>query len=137
MEQVKAGHAGVAYGPLLVGEQQDSMLYWLARATREMRKARDRKQVHVAASAGVDQSTIWRWEQAVGWPRNIDAVIAAYADDFEIEPLVIWEHALELWRASDLDDAEALERDEEEAVRQAAERDAAPAPSGRTRRQKG
>ena len=86
---------------------RDSMLLWLARAAVAARKAADRKQVHIAASANRDQSSIFRFEQAAegkgGWPRDADRIISAYADDLDIEPIDLWAHALEMWRADRAD----------------------------------
>jgi hypothetical protein len=114
------------------------MLYWLAQAAKQAREAAERKQVHVAASADRDQSSIYRFEQARTWPRDPDAIIGAYADDLDVDPVEIWATAVELWRAW----AAALSPEERAA--QAAEAAAArsrkrrPAPSrgkaGRPRR---
>lgn len=77
---------------------EDTMLYWLARAAKELRIAAGRKQVHVAASIDKDQSTIWRFEKGEGWPRETDLFVAGYADDLDIEPIDIWARALDMWR---------------------------------------
>lgn len=77
---------------------QGTMVYWLARAAKELREAAGRKQVHVAASMSKDQSTVYRFEQGGTVPRELDLFIAAYADDLEIEPMQIWARALELWK---------------------------------------
>lgn len=97
--QTQAGYDWAAYGAVLVPDQ-DSMLPYLAAAAVELRTAADRKQVHVAASADLDQSTIWRFEQGQKWPRDADAVIAAYADDLGIAAGEIWARALQLWDAA-------------------------------------
>lgn len=76
------------------------MLYWLAQAAKQAREAAGRKQVHVAASANKDQSSIYRFEAAQGWSRDTDLILAAYADDLDIDPLDIWETAIRLWRES-------------------------------------
>lgn len=75
------------------------MLYWLAHACREARTEAKRKQVHVAASADVDQSTVNRFESGASWPRNADRVVAAYADDLDLEPVDLWRTALKMWEA--------------------------------------
>lgn len=85
------------YGPA-VPFAEDTMLHWLARAASEARRAADRKQVHIAASADMDQSSMFRFEQAKGWPRDPDKVIAAYADDLDVDPFQLWEQALRMWR---------------------------------------
>lgn len=76
----------------------DSMLYWLAAATRRARVASGRLQVHVAASASVNQSTIDRFESHIAWPRDADKVISAYADDLDVTPIELWTAAVELWQ---------------------------------------
>lgn len=79
---------------------ENSMLFWLARAAKELREAADRKQVHIAASIDKDQSTIYRFEQARAWPRQADLIVAGYADDLDIDDArTIWRRALELWEA--------------------------------------
>lgn len=71
------------------------MLYWLAQAAKQAREAAGRKQVHVAASANKDQSSIYRFEAAQGWSRDTDLILAAYADDLDIDPR---DPNLERWR---------------------------------------
>lgn len=79
------------------------MLPWIGGAARAAREAGGRKQVHIAATLGVDQSTIGRFEGGRAWPRDPDKVIAAYADDLDITPLEIWDAALRMWRADRTD----------------------------------
>lgn len=82
----------------------ESMLYWLAEAARKARLTAGRKQVHVAASykavakEAVDQSTIARFEKHIAWPRDADAMIAAYADDLNVTAVELWSAAVEMWR---------------------------------------
>lgn len=79
----------------------DTMIYWLARAARELREGAEppRKQVHVAAALSIDQSTVYRFEQGESWPRQTDAVVAAYAEDLDIDDArEIWELALRMWK---------------------------------------
>jgi hypothetical protein len=88
--------------PQLASDYRASMMLpWLAQAARELREARGRKLVNVASSLGASESTVWRFENAVGWPERPDLMIAAYADDLDIAPLAIWSRALELWRAAE------------------------------------
>jgi hypothetical protein len=75
------------------------MLPWIARAARDARIAAGRKQVHVAASADVDQSTVHRFESAIAWPRDIDRMVAAYADDLDIPAVELWRRAVDAWGA--------------------------------------
>lgn len=75
------------------------MLYWLATAAKQLREEAGRKQVHIAASLSTDQSSIYRFERTDTWTRDPDLLIAAYADDLDIEdPREIWELALTMWR---------------------------------------
>lgn len=77
------------------------MSYWMALACRTAREAQRRKQVHIAAGADVDQSTIARFERAIAWPRQTDRVIAAYADDLGTTPRALWAEAMRLWTEHD------------------------------------
>lgn len=97
--QTQAGSIWDAYGAVLVPDY-DSMLPFLAAAAVELRKAAERKQVHVAASANLDQSTIWRFERGESWPRDPDSIIGAYADDLGITAGEIWARGLGLWEAA-------------------------------------
>lgn len=74
-----------------------SMLTYLAAACREARQVADRLQVHVAAEAGVSESTIWKFEARQGWPRDVDRILNAYASDLELKERDLWARALELW----------------------------------------
>lgn len=112
--QLQAGISASAYGAPPMAA--NTMSYWLAVAAKQLREAAERKQVHIAAGADVDQSTVWRFEKQKTFPRDINAVVDAYAEDLDTQPIEIWAHALELWRASQLADAEALEQDEEAAI---------------------
>jgi hypothetical protein len=76
----------------------DEMLYWLAKACKEARLAAGRKLVHIGASADKDQTSIWRFEKGLGWPRETDLFIAAYADDLDVTPMQLWLMALEMWQ---------------------------------------
>lgn len=90
------------------------MLYWLGRAARDAREQKGRLQVHVAASLGVNQDTVSRFEHGRTWPRDPDLMIAAYAEDLDIDPRDIWDAALACWRtdgqAASLDDLRRAER---------------------------
>ena len=109
MDALQAVQDGKVYGP-----RMEAMMYFLRQAARELREARDRKQVHIAAGGDVDQSTVNRFERGESQPRDLDKLVEAYADDFDMDALDIWAHAIELWRSSRLSDAEAVERDQEE-----------------------
>lgn len=77
---------------------EDTMIHWLALAAKQAREAAGRKQVHVAAAMDKNQSTVYRFEQGLSWPRDTELFVAAYAEDLDLDPLFLWESALELWR---------------------------------------
>lgn len=99
--KTQAQQVEAAYGPA-VAVERDAMLYWLARAAKQLREAAGRKTIHIAARANgeeaVDQSTIWRFEQARAWPKKPDEMVQAYAEDLDVDPFLVWEEALRLWR---------------------------------------
>src|SRR4051794_41917074 len=68
--QAQAQALGGAYAAAVAAP--DAMLYWLARAAKQSREAAGRKQVHVAAEADKDQSSIYRFESAGGWARGTE-----------------------------------------------------------------
>ena len=78
---------------------------YLAQAAREAREAKGRKPYNIASAPpgakGYDPSTVWRFEQAEGWPRNADQMVDLYADDLGIDPIELWSRALELWRETE------------------------------------
>lgn len=88
-----------AYAPAMASPE-GTMTFWLAVAAKELREAAGRLHVHVAASMSKNQSTVYRFEEGNTVPRDLNLFIAAYADDLDIEPMQIWERALELWRES-------------------------------------
>lgn len=95
--QAQAQRFGAAYGAPVA--DTDSMLFWLSRALSTAREAADRKQVHVAASASVDQSSVARLEKGISWPRDPERFVNAYADDLDIDSIDLWEEAVRQWRA--------------------------------------
>lgn len=107
VRQAQAGSAEKPYGlrvpapPLDVPDTGAAMRYWLAYTVKSLREAAGRKLSHVAASADRDQSTIYRFERGtMTFPSETDHIIAAYADDLDIEPYVIWQLAVDNWVAS-------------------------------------
>lgn len=73
----------------------DPLLIALARICREARKEIPLKQVHIAARADVDQSTIARFERAGGWPQDVVRIINAYAEELDLDPWNLWQQALD------------------------------------------
>lgn len=90
----------------------DTMSYWLARAAKQLRVAAERKQVHIAAAADRDQSTVYRFEQGASFPRDTDRLIAAYAKELDITALEIWQMALHMWQAGGTESDTDVERNE-------------------------
>lgn len=78
----------------------DSMLPFLAEAAKAAREGAGRKQVHVAAAADLDQSTIFRFERGRSWPTDPDRILRGYADDLELDVRVLWQDALNRWGSS-------------------------------------
>jgi transcriptional regulator with XRE-family HTH domain len=78
----------------------NTMIHWLATAAKRLREEQRRKQVHIAAALSIDQSSVYRFEAGNNWPRDPDAMIAAYAEDLDIDDVrEIWRLALELWES--------------------------------------
>ena len=74
------------------------MLFWIATACKQARKHAGRIQSQIAASAVVDQATINRFEHHIAWPKvGADRIVAAYADDLDIDVLALWQQAIHLW----------------------------------------
>lgn len=81
------------------------MLPWVAQVATDRRLALGKRQVHVAAMADVDQSTIDRFERCMAWPRKLDQVIAAYAEILGVTQQDLWAEAVERWRDADATDS--------------------------------
>jgi transcriptional regulator with XRE-family HTH domain len=78
--------------------REHTLLYWLGQTVREEREQRNRLQVHVAASVGVSQRTVARFESGVAWPRDPELLVEAYGDDLGVDPADLWERAIVRWR---------------------------------------
>jgi transcriptional regulator with XRE-family HTH domain len=81
----------------------NTMLFWLARVARQLRTQAGCKQVEIAAALSrvgehTDQSTVYRFEQARAWPRSPETLIAAYAEELEVDAREIWALAIALWQ---------------------------------------
>lgn len=75
------------------------MLFWIAAACMQARKHAGRIQSQIAASAVVDQATINRFEHHIAWPKvGADRIVAAYADDLDVDVLKLWQQAIDLWQ---------------------------------------
>lgn len=74
------------------------MLFWIAAACKQAREHAGRIQSQIAASAIVDQATINRFEHHIAWPKvGADRIVAAYADDLDVEVIQLWQQAMRLW----------------------------------------
>ena len=81
-----------------IAPDRRTMLYWLARACRELREAADVKPGDVAAVVRIDTGTVYRFEKAERLPHKIDQLIAAYAYLCGIDDgREIWQTAVEDW----------------------------------------
>ena len=94
--QAQARDNGAAY--LAPVPDENAMVFWLSAACKAARELTDRRQVHIAAEANVDQSTIARFEDVRAWPKRPDHIVNAYASDLELDPYDLWEEALRMWR---------------------------------------
>ena len=89
-----------SYAVPVTGAPDNGVLPWIAGVCRQARIAAGRRQVHIAAAADVDQSTVNRFELAQGWPRDVDAMIAAYAEDLAIPAIELWRRAIDAWQSA-------------------------------------
>jgi transcriptional regulator with XRE-family HTH domain len=55
------------------------------------------RQIDIATIAGVTHSAVSRFENGQSWPRNPDAMIAAYAVETSTWPIDLWTKAIALW----------------------------------------
>lgn len=85
-------HALAVAGPV-------PMLPYIAAACRDARERQGRLQVHIAAELGRGEAAVQRFEAGKHWPRDPDAMVAAYARDLDIQPIDIWQEALRRWQA--------------------------------------
>jgi len=76
-----------------------SMRYWLSRILREARERAHIRRQEIAIVAGLDASTISRFENATSWPQQLDRLVAAYAQLCGIEDgRELWTQALRSWQ---------------------------------------
>ena len=79
--------------------EHHSMKYWLARILREARERAQIRRQEIATVAGLDSSTISRFENATSWPQQLDRVVAAYAHLCGIsDGRELWSQALHAWQ---------------------------------------
>lgn len=75
-----------------------TMLSALAHVCRQAREQAGRKRYHVAARVGHTEKTIERFETGRTWPKDIEAMVDAYAQEAGLEPVELWLRAIEYWR---------------------------------------
>lgn len=74
------------------------MLLYLSEAAKAARERAERRVEGVADLADVSVGAVYRFERGESWPHKVDQVVSAYADIAGVEPLEIWQRALNLWR---------------------------------------
>lgn len=90
----------------------DQMVKWLGEAARDCREAAGLRRIQIASQAGLHTDvTVKRFEEGRTWPRNIDQLLATYAETCSAlendecwvkgDPRNIWQRALDNWRAND------------------------------------
>jgi transcriptional regulator with XRE-family HTH domain len=81
-------------------EDGRTMRYWLSCTLKEVRERAGQKPKTVAELAGVDASTISRFENNQAWPQKIDRMVAAYAMLSGVDDgRDLWHEAVERFRA--------------------------------------
>lgn len=84
-----------------------TLLCWLARVCRTAREdVAGYPQRTIADEAGVDHSTISRFEHAKAWPSDPGNVVRAYAHVLELDELKLWTTAIRMWRRHRQDNAD-------------------------------
>lgn len=71
------------------------LLEKLAAVCRETRRESGRTQIEIATAVGVGHVTVSRFERAVRWPREIEALVEAYADASGVTARELWLRAIE------------------------------------------
>lgn len=75
-----------------------ALLPHLAAVARECRQAADATVWDIADAAGVNTSTVYRFERGCAWPKDPDMLLAAYGVIEDCHPAELWERALRRWR---------------------------------------
>jgi len=77
------------------------LLPHLGKAARTLRRERGIKLVRVGAALDKTEAALARFERGEAQPNDLDATIQAYAEELDIDPIEIWQLALEYWDAAD------------------------------------
>lgn len=56
------------------------------------------KQIDIASTAGVSEGAVSRFETGRNTPRDLDRLVAAYAEECEAAPYELWLAALDAWQ---------------------------------------
>lgn len=67
----------------------------LGATCREAREAAGRLQIDIATRAGVNETTIGRFERDGRWAWNTDQIVAAYAREIGTTERALWQAALD------------------------------------------
>jgi hypothetical protein len=72
------------------------MLSWLSDVCYEAREGASLRREDIASRGGVSYHMIYRFEEyADRWPRDIDALVGAYAKAVEVDPRLLWLQTVE------------------------------------------
>ena len=75
------------------------MLDHLGRACLSARRGAGLRQIDIATVAGVSHGAVSRFETpGGGHPRDVEALVTAYASECAVPALSLWELALQAWR---------------------------------------
>lgn len=67
------------------------MLSWLSDVCYEARQGAGLRREDIASRGGVSYHLIYRFEEyADRWPRDIDALVCAYAESVGVDPRLLW-----------------------------------------------
>lgn len=74
---------------------------WLGQAMRGKRQAAGVTMSEIAGTLRMSEAAVSKFERAEAFPRNIDAVLVAYAEALGVDDSrTFWIDAIELWRAT-------------------------------------
>jgi transcriptional regulator with XRE-family HTH domain len=67
----------------------------LGAVCRDAREAAGLRQIDIATTAGVHETTIGRFERGDRWAWNADAIVHAYAAELGVTERVLWQAAID------------------------------------------
>ncbi|HEX5591998.1 MAG TPA: helix-turn-helix transcriptional regulator [Solirubrobacterales bacterium] len=74
---------------------------YFGEALEEARSHADLSRLAIAEVLGVDEATVWRWENGKNWPEDPDVVAAIYSREGQPSVLDLWTKALDDAREAD------------------------------------